>query len=97
MFERMKAGWRLAKSVRKSVSGHKGLVTYPLLSGITAIIIFIATFMSLFFTIPLDFCKDQNIFLYSSLLMPISFKIFLIIPLAKSFECIGIVVQRPSG
>ena len=63
MFERMKAGWRLAKSVRKSVSGHKGLVTYPLLSGITAIIIFIATFMSLFFTIPLDSGANSNVLL----------------------------------
>jgi len=62
MFERMKAGWRLAKSVRKSVSGHKGLVTYPLLSGITAIIIFIATFMSLFFTIPLDSGANSNVY-----------------------------------
>ncbi|SIM34544.1 DUF6159 family protein [Cuniculiplasma divulgatum] len=63
MFERMKAGWRLAKSVRKSVSGHKGLVTYPLLSGITAIIIFIATFLSLFFTIPLDSGANSSVLL----------------------------------
>ena len=63
MFERMKAGWRLAKSVRKSVSGHKGLIAYPLLSGITAIIIFIATFLSLFFTIPLDSGANSNVLL----------------------------------
>lgn len=63
MFERMRAGWRLAKSVRKSVSSHKGLISYPILAGIVALIIFMATFISLFITIPLNLSGNNNIFL----------------------------------
>ncbi len=34
MFERMRAGWRLAKTVRRSVARDRGIFYYPIISGI---------------------------------------------------------------
>lgn len=52
MFERLKAGWRLARSVRKSVSKEKSIYVYPIVSGIVSLGIFVFTLISLFIAVP---------------------------------------------
>jgi hypothetical protein len=54
MFESMKSGWRLAKQVRKSISGNRKLYFYPIISGIVSVIIFALTFYTLIFEIPVS-------------------------------------------
>lgn len=44
-FERVKAGWSLARSVRRMVSGDRGLLVYPVLSGIIGVILFALSFV----------------------------------------------------
>ena len=53
MFERMRAGWRLAKTVRRSVARDRGIFYYPIISGILSIVVFILIFVSLFIEVPL--------------------------------------------
>ncbi|MCW6170796.1 MAG: DUF6159 family protein [Thermoplasmatales archaeon] len=64
MFERMKAGWRLARQVRESVSRSKSLFYYPLISGIVAIAVFAFTFVSLFISFPLNFTVGGSVEIY---------------------------------
>ena len=52
MFESMRSGWRLAKQVRKSISGNRKLYFYPIISGIVSVIIFTLTFFILILEIP---------------------------------------------
>ena len=52
MFERMKSGWRLARSVRKSVSRDRGIYTYPIISGLVSVIVFVSTIIALFISVP---------------------------------------------
>jgi hypothetical protein len=52
MFERMKAGWRLARSVRRSVSRDRGIYLYPVISGLVSVIVFAATIIALFISVP---------------------------------------------
>ena len=53
MFERMKAGWRLAKQVRHSVSKDRTLYLFPILSGFVGVLLFAMTFLALFLAFPL--------------------------------------------
>jgi len=48
----MKAGWRLAKTVRKSVARDRTIFLYPILSGIVSVAVFILIFVSLFIALP---------------------------------------------
>jgi hypothetical protein len=64
MFERMKAGWRLARQVRESVSRNKNVLYYPLVSGIIAVAVFAFTFVSLFISIPLNFSTSSSVAIY---------------------------------
>ena len=41
MFERLRAGWRLAKEVRLSVSKDKSMYMFPIVSGLLGVFIFI--------------------------------------------------------
>ncbi len=54
MFEGLKNGWRLAKTVRKSVSREKSLYIYPVVIGIISALVFILTFIGIFISIPLS-------------------------------------------
>jgi hypothetical protein len=51
----MKAGWRLARLIRKSVSKSRGIFYYPLISGIVSVAVFAVSFISLFITISFNF------------------------------------------
>jgi hypothetical protein len=48
----MKAGWRLAKTVRKSVARDRAIFLYPILSGTVSVAVFILIFASLFIALP---------------------------------------------
>ncbi|MEM0157403.1 MAG: DUF6159 family protein [Thermoplasmataceae archaeon] len=54
MFERLRAGWRLARSVRKAVSRDRGLFIYPVFSGLVSFAVFIIIFGTLLISIPLS-------------------------------------------
>lgn len=43
-YSRIGAGWSLARSVRALISGDRGLLIYPVVSGIIGIVLFAATF-----------------------------------------------------
>lgn len=43
-FTRMRAGWGMARSVRVLVAGDRGLMIYPIISGIIGVILFALTF-----------------------------------------------------
>ena len=49
MFERLRAGWRLAKEVRVSVSKDKSMYMFPIASGLLGVFIFIFTLFMVFF------------------------------------------------
>ncbi|MCL5788122.1 MAG: DUF6159 family protein [Candidatus Thermoplasmatota archaeon] len=49
MFERLRAGWRLAKEVRLSVSKDKSMYMFPIASGLLGVFIFIFTLFMVFF------------------------------------------------
>lgn len=68
MFANLKAGWRLARLVRKSVSKDRGVFLYPILSGIISVGVFAFTFASLYVTIPLNF-SGNSIFIYIGALL----------------------------
>ncbi len=53
MFEGIKAGWRLAKSVRSIVAGNRSLLLYPFVSALLGILLFAVTLVGVFF-IPLN-------------------------------------------
>ncbi len=53
MFERMKAGWRLAKQVRHSVSKDRTLYLFPILSGFVGVLLFAMTFLAILLAFPL--------------------------------------------
>ena len=48
-FTRAKAGWSIARSVRMLVSGDRGLLVYPVVSGIIGIILFALRFAGVLF------------------------------------------------
>lgn len=48
-FERLKAGWALARSVRSMVSNDRRLLIYPLVSGVIGIILFAGSFLGALF------------------------------------------------
>ena len=58
MFESLKSGWKLAKQVRKSISGNKKLYLYPVITGLISGIIFIATFALLILEVPVTAYSD---------------------------------------
>ncbi|WP_337860234.1 DUF6159 family protein [Ferroplasma sp.] len=58
MFESLKSGWRLAKQVRKSISGNKKLYLYPVITGLISAFIFIATLILLIFEVPVTGFAD---------------------------------------
>lgn len=47
-FSGLRAGWDLAKSVRRMVSGDRGLLIYPVVSGIIGVILFSASMVGSF-------------------------------------------------
>jgi hypothetical protein len=49
MFERLRAGWRLAKEVRQSVSKDKSMYIFPIASGLLGVFIFLFTMFMVFF------------------------------------------------
>ena len=49
MFERLRAGWRLAKEVRQSVSKDKSMYIFPIASGLLGVFIFLFTMSMVFF------------------------------------------------
>ncbi len=61
MFERLRAGWLLAKSVRYIVSGDRGLLIYPIISGIAGTVLFVAAFVAAFM-IPVTAPTDYRVF-----------------------------------
>ncbi len=63
MFERMKAGWRLAKQVRHSVSKDRTLYLFPILSGFVGVFLFAMTFLALFLAFPLGSSGSDYIYL----------------------------------
>ena len=65
----MKAGWRLAKTVRQSVARNSGIFYYPIISGIVSVAVFIAIFVSLFVAIPLSSGGDTILFYLGSLFL----------------------------
>lgn len=48
MFERMKAGWRLASNIRTMVKSNRELLVYPVVSAIIGILLFAATLLGSF-------------------------------------------------
>ncbi|MGP6239776.1 DUF6159 family protein [Cuniculiplasma sp. SKW4] len=77
MFERMRAGWRLAKSVRKSVSRDRGAYLYPIISGIVGVGIMIFTFLAIFVTIPFNFSNGNYVIYIGAFLIAYIFVSFL--------------------
>ncbi len=69
MFERVRAGWRLARSVRKSVSKDRGAYLYPILSGIVGVGIMAFTFLALFITVPLNFNNGYYVIYIAAFLL----------------------------
>ncbi len=65
----MKAGWRLAKTVRQSVARNSGIFYYPIISGIVSVAVFIAISVSLFVAIPLSSGGDTILFYLGSLFL----------------------------
>ena len=65
----MKAGWRMAKTVRHSVARNRGIFYYPIISGIVSVAVFIAIFVSLFVAIPLSSGGDTILFYLGSLFL----------------------------
>ena len=63
----MKAGWRLAKTVRHSVARDRSIFYYPIISGIVSVAVFILIFASLFIAIPVS-SGGNTIFLYIAFL-----------------------------
>ena len=61
MFERMRAGWRLARSVRKSVSKDREAYFYPILSGVVGVVIMTATFIALYLAVPFNFSNGNYV------------------------------------
>ncbi len=54
MFERLRAGWRLARSVRKAVSRDRGLFIYPVFSGLVSFAVFAIIFGTLLLSVPVS-------------------------------------------
>ena len=52
MFQRLRAGWRLAKEVRQSVSKDKSMYIFPIASGLLGVFIFLFTMFMIFFAFP---------------------------------------------
>ena len=65
----MKAGWRLAKTVRKSVARDRRIFLYPLLSGMVSATVFILIFVSLSVAIPVTSGGDTVLFYIGSIFL----------------------------
>ncbi|MHB1708864.1 MAG: DUF6159 family protein [Thermoplasmataceae archaeon] len=68
MFERMKAGWRLAKQVRHSVSKDRTLYLFPILSGLVGVFLFAMTFLALFISFPVGSSGSDYLYLLGFIL-----------------------------
>jgi hypothetical protein len=64
----MKAGWRLARQVRHSVSKDRTLYLFPILSGFVGVFLFAMTFLALFLAFPLGSSGGDYLYLLGFIL-----------------------------